>query len=155
MTKTNAVRQLETLGIRFEVKTYTVDSEALGASTAADKLGVPVEIVFKTIVTRNEKNSVFVFCLPGNADLDLKKAARVTSSKRIELVSTQELLPLTGYIRGGCSPIGMKKLYPTYIEEIATASARVFVSAGKRGVQIGIDPGDLARVTDALFVDVL
>ena len=155
MTKTNVARHLESLGIRFEVKPYLVDSEDLGALAAAAKLGVPVETVFKTIVTRNEKNALFVFCLPGNADLDLKKAARATSSKWIELVHTRELLPLTGYIRGGCSPVGMRKAYPTFIEEIARAYDRIFVSAGKRGMQIGIGPDDLARVAGATFVDLI
>ena len=155
MAKTNAVRHLESLGIPFEVRTYLVEPELLGAETAAVKLGVPVETVFKTIVTRNENNIVYVFCLPGDADLDLKKAARASSSKRIELVRSRELLPLTGYVRGGCSPIGMKKAYATFIEEMARAYDRIYVSAGRRGMQIAVDPGDLARVAHASFVDVI
>ncbi|MFA6689061.1 MAG: Cys-tRNA(Pro) deacylase [Sphaerochaetaceae bacterium] len=151
--KTNAMRILESLGIDYEVRTYEWDDEHLDAVHASEAAGLEAEQVFKTIVMRNIRNEVFVFCLPAEFEISLKKARAVTGSKDIDLIKTSELLPLTGYVRGGCSPLGMKKKYPTYIEELALLQDYIFVSAGQRGVQLKVSPDDLARATDAIFAD--
>ncbi len=117
--KTNAVRRLEALGVAHETVEYEVDEEALDAVSVARKIGADADGVFKTLVARGDKTGVVVFCIPGPAELHLKKAAAVSGNKSLEMVKAKELLPLTGYIRGGCSPVGMKKEYPTYIDETA------------------------------------
>lgn len=153
--KTNALRILESLGISFDVATYPVGEEHVDAATVAREMGVDPDIVFKTLVARNEKNETLVFCIPGASELDLKKAAKATGSKKIDLIGLKDLTPLTGYVRGGCSPIGMKKKYPTWIDEIASACDRIYVNAGARGLQVIIAPVDLVRAVDAHYADLV
>ena len=145
MTKTNAMRLLDKANISYEVQCYEYDEADLSGVHAAQCLGMPPEQIFKTLVTRGEKRGVQVFCIPVNANLDLKKAARVSGDKKIEMIAVKELLALTGYIRGGCSPVGMKKLYPTYLDETALCFDRIGVSAGARGQQIMVNPEDLIQ----------
>lgn len=149
MTKTNAMRILETENVPFEVHTYEFDEENLDAQHAAASAGLPPEQVFKTIVMRNERNEIYVFCVPATTTVNLKKVRALTNSKDINPVHPQELMKLTGYIRGGCSPLGMKKKYPTYIDETAILFDIIFVSAGQRGLQLGVNGEQLASVTGA------
>ena len=142
-TKTNAMRLLDRAGIPYEVAEYEVDESDLSGVHLAETLGIDVERVFKTLVTRGDKNGLHVFVIPAAEELDLKKCAAVTGDKRIEMIAVKELLPLTGYIRGGCSPVGMKKPYPTYIDETAALYDEIAVSAGARGQQIILAPQDL------------
>ena len=153
--KTNAVRILESNKIPHETLEYQFNEDEIDAVSVAHKIGADPETVFKTLVARNEKNEIKVFVIPGNFELNLKKAAAVSSSKKIEMIKVKELQPLTGYIRGGCSPIGMKKLYPTFIDETAQLNEKISVSAGIRGMQILISPDDLLNVVDAVFVDLI
>jgi Cys-tRNA(Pro)/Cys-tRNA(Cys) deacylase len=153
--KTNAMRILETLGIGFEVALYAVGDEHIDASSVAREMGVEPERVFKTLVAHDEKNAVIVFCIPGAAELDLKKAARAAGAKKVDLINLKDLTPLTGYVRGGCSPIGMKKKFPTWIDEIASTYQRIYVNAGARGLQVIIAPTDLAAAADAVLADLV
>jgi Cys-tRNA(Pro)/Cys-tRNA(Cys) deacylase len=153
--KTNAIRIIESMDIPHEVVPYNFDESHLDALPLAKNLSVEPEMVFKTIVTHNENDEIYVFCIPGSYELNLKKAAQITNAKNIELIKMSDLLPLTGYVRGGCSPIGMKKNYPTYIDEIATAFDMIYVSGGVRGLQIRISPLHLAQVCNADFVNVI
>ena len=154
MTTTNAMRLLRQAGITFDTAEYAVDESDLSGVHAAQALGIDPDSMFKTLVARGERRGVLVFCIPVAQELDLKKAAAVTGDKKIEMIHVKELLGLTGYIRGGCSPIGMKKKYPTWIDETATLFDRVYVSAGQRGQQLILDPNDLAGFVDAAFADV-
>ncbi len=151
--KTNAMRILETAGIPFTTKTYEFDEENLDALHAAASAGLPAEQVFKTIVMRNERNEIYVFCVPAPTTVNLKKVRALTSSKDINPVKPQELMGLTGYIRGGCSPLGMKKHYPTFIDETAVLFDEIFVSGGQRGLQICVNGEKLAEVTNAQFAE--
>lgn len=151
--KTNAMRLLDSAGLDYEMASYDYDESDLSGVHAAAELGVAPEIVFKTLVTRGDGNSFFVFVIPVAESLDLKKAARASGNKKIEMIHVKEILDITGYIRGGCSPIGMKKPYPTYIDETAQLYERIYFSAGKRGVQIILDPKKLASVTGGIFAD--
>jgi len=153
--KTNAVRLVEKAGAPCELCSYDYDEQAMDAVSAAKKLSVPAEIVFKTLVTRSEKSDIFVYCVPGNCELDLKKAAKAARSKKIELIKVKELVPLTGYVRGGCSPIGMKRTFPTYIDETATIYDWIYINAGARGLQLKIRPSDLAGIAKAEFADII
>ncbi len=155
MPKTNAVRILESLKISYKTAEYEVDENDLSGSSVANKINVNEELVYKTLVTRNDKNEIFVFCIPVNQELNLKKAAAACGSKKIEMIKMNELLPLTGYIRGGCSPIGMKKNYPVFIEETAQLLDKFYISAGIRGMQIEISPIDLTKVVQAGFADLI
>lgn len=152
--KTNAIRMLEAMTIPHSVIEYDSDEENLDALTVAGKIGAPEEQVFKTLVTRSDRDVIFVFCIPGSSSIDFKKAARITGSKKIDMIGVKELLPLTGYIRGGCSPIGMKKKYPLYLDELAVLFDSIYISAGVRGLQIKISPHDLSRICDGIFADV-
>jgi Cys-tRNA(Pro)/Cys-tRNA(Cys) deacylase len=152
--KTNAVRLLESRGVTFGLASYPVDASALDAVTAAAKLGVEPERVFKTLVTRGDRGDVFVFCIPGPSELDLKKAARAIGGKKVEMVRAGELLELTGYVRGGCSPIGMKRPYPLIVDESVQLFDTVCVSAGVRGLQLVIGPEALLAVTGGRLADV-
>ncbi|MBE6027022.1 MAG: Cys-tRNA(Pro) deacylase [Clostridiales bacterium] len=151
--KTNAMRLLDSAGLDYEMASYDYDESDLSGVHAAAELGVSPEIVFKTLVTRGDGNAFFVFVIPVAESLDLKKAAKVSGNKRIEMIHVKEILDITGYIRGGCSPIGMKKEYPTYIDETAQLYEKIYFSAGKRGVQIILDPEELAGVTGGIFAD--
>ncbi|HOM66294.1 MAG TPA: Cys-tRNA(Pro) deacylase [Ignavibacteriales bacterium] len=155
MKKTNAIRLLEKAKIPFEISEYEVDENNLDAITVANKINAPIDIVYKTLVTVNEKNQHFVFVIPGDKDLNLKLAAKVTYSKSIDLIKQKDLLPLTGYIRGGTSPIGMKKPFPTFIDASAQELDYFFVSAGQRGMQIKINPKKLAEFIGATFEKVI
>ncbi|MBE6992373.1 MAG: Cys-tRNA(Pro) deacylase [Ruminococcaceae bacterium] len=153
MTKTNAMRLLDAAKIDYRVTEYEFDESDLSGTHAAEVMGMPAEQVFKTLVARGDKTGPLVFCIPVAQELDLKKAAVVSKNKKVEMIQLKELLGLTGYIRGGCSPIGMKKKYPTYIDETAVLFDEIGVSAGQRGVQMMLDPEKLARYVQAEFVD--
>lgn len=154
-SKTNAVRLLESKQIPFELKQYEVDETDLSAEHVAESMGIEPERIFKTLVLVNSEKQYLVAIIPGNAHLDLKKLASISNSKKCEMIPMKDIFNVTGYIRGGCSPIGMKKLFPTYIEETAELFDTIVVSAGKRGLQIVIDPKDLAEMVDANFADLI
>ena len=153
MVKTNVMRLLETAGISYRISQYEYDENNLSGMDAAEKIGIPPEQVFKTLVTRGDKAGVLVFCIPVNTELDLKKAATVSGNKKLEMTHVKELLALTGYIRGGCSPIGMKKKYPTFIDETAILFDEIAVSAGIRGEQVILSPYALIAYTEATEAD--
>ncbi len=135
-SKTNAMRRLDAAKIAYEVLEYEVDENDLSGTHVADKVGLAHEIVFKTLVAKGDKTGFVVFCIPVDGELDLKLAARETGNKRIEMLPVKELLPTTGYIRGGCSPIGMKKKFPTFVDESVRMHEKITVSAGVRGAQL-------------------
>ena len=149
MTKTNAMRRLDAAKIKYEVKEYEVDESDLSGIHIADQIGLPYEQVFKTLVLHGEKSGYFVCVIPGEHEVDLKMAAKVSGNKKCDLIPMKDLLPLTGYIRGGCSPIGMKKRFPTYIHETCLDFPFIFVSAGIRGLQIKLGPQDLINQSQA------
>jgi Cys-tRNA(Pro)/Cys-tRNA(Cys) deacylase len=151
--KTNAIRILESKGIAHSTATYYYDEENLDAVSVADSIGVPAETVFKTLVARNDRNEIMVFVIPGNFELNQKKAAIASHSKSVEMLKVKDLLPITGYIRGGCSPIGMKKLFPTFVDETAQLHDRIYVSAGVRGMQVTLSPLDLLNAVEGTFAD--
>ena len=154
MRKTNAARLLDAKGIVYELTEYEVDENDLSALTLAIKIGQNIEQIFKTLVLRGDKNGVFVVVVPGNAEVDLKKAAKISENKSAAMVHQKELLGLTGYIRGGCSPLGMKKPYPIFIHESCLLFDSIFVSAGQRGLQLKLNPEDLIKITAAIVGDV-
>lgn len=154
MTVTNAMRLLKQAGIEFDTSTYEVDESDLSGVHLAGVLGVDVDCVFKTLVTRSDKRNIYVFCIPAAQELDLKKCASAVGEKKIEMTQVKELLGLTGYIRGGCSPVGMKKKFPTVFDETAQLFDRIYVSAGQRGIQMIVDPMRLAEYVEAKFADV-
>ena len=151
--KTNVMRVLEQKNIPYTAHTYPADGPVDGVSVAG-YLGQDVEQVFKTLVARGEKTGIHVFCIPVCCELDLKKAAKAAGDKNMELVPVKELLNLTGYIRGGCSPVGMKKKYPTFFDETCELYEEIAVSAGERGHQMLVPPMDLARYVGAKLVDI-
>ena len=154
-TKTNAVRLVQQAHIPCRERFYEFDENDLNGNHAAKAIGMPPEQVFKTLVARGEKTGVNVFCIPVCCELDLKKAARAAGDKNMELVPVRELLGLTGYIRGGCSPVGMKKRYPTWFDETAQLWDEIAVSAGARGHQMIVPPEALASLVGAEFVDII
>ena len=143
ITKTNAARLLDKAGISYELIPYEVDTENLAATHVAEQLGEDIERVFKTLVLRGDRNGIFVCVVPGDMEVDLKAAAKISGNKSAEMIAMKELLPTTGYIRGGCSPIGMKKHFPTYIHATAVDFDFIYVSAGVRGIQVKIAPQSL------------
>lgn len=147
--KTNAMRMLDSAKIPYEVRTYEFEETDLAGVHAADAVGMPYETVFKTLVARGDKTGFVVFCIPVAEELDLKKAARASKNKSVELLHVKDLLPTTGYIRGGCSPVGMKKRFPTLIDESCLSYDIIFISGGKRGIQLRIAPRDLIAHTGA------
>ena len=147
--KTNAARLLEAAGIKFELIPYEYSEDDLSAQSVAAELGEDIDLVFKTLVLRGDRNGIFVCVIPGDFELDLKLAAKISGNKSCEMVHVRELLTLTGYIRGGCSPIGMKKAYPTFIHESALLYDFIYISAGQRGLQLKLDPRDLIEYTSA------
>lgn len=155
MPKTNAIRILESKGISFQTFDYEVSEDDLSGETVAHKINADPDSVFKTLVGRGDKTGLVVFCIPVTAELDLKKAAAASGNKKVEIIKQKELLPLTGYIRGGCSPIGMKKLYPTYIDETAQLFDKIYFSAGVRGTQIFMSPNDLIKVIEGKYADLI
>lgn len=154
-TKTNAIRIAEQAGISCREAFYTFDEKDLSGLHAAQAIGMPPDQVFKTLVARGERTGINVFCIPVNCELDLKKAAKAAGDKNMELVPVKELLSLTGYIRGGCSPIGMKKKYPTFIDELCILFDEIAVSAGARGHQMILPPQQLADLISAHIVDLI
>ena len=154
-TKTNAVRLLERAGIEFGLVPYPVDEEHLDACHVADALGEDIAAVYKTIVLRGERTGLFVCVVPGDAEVDLKKAARAAGDKKAELLPLKELTPATGYVRGGCSPVGMKKALPTFFHEAALQQPRIYVSAGMRGLQLCVAPDALVRFVGATVTDLI
>lgn len=151
--KTNVMRLLENAGIPFRVKACDVSDGRLDAGTLAERIGEEPDRVFKTLVTRSGPREYFVFVIPGNASLNLKKAAKASGQKSIELIAQKELCPLTGYVHGGCSPVGQKKLFPTYIDETAQLYDYICVSGGHIGVSIAIEPEALRAFINAHFAD--
>jgi len=151
--KTNAVRLLENRKIPFSLLEYDVDESDLSARALAAKTGIQGEMIFKTLVLRGASGGHFVCVIPGICDLDLKKAALAAGEKKADLIPMKELLPLTGYIRGGCSPVGMKKSFPTFLDETCLLYERIYVSAGARGLQLFISPEDLVEVIAAQMAD--
>lgn len=147
--KTNAVRILERLGIHYELREYKVDPEDLSATTVAEKVGLPAEQVFKTLVARGERNGVCLAVVPGDAQLNLKALARLLGDRKVEVVPLKDVQPLTGYIRGGVTALGGKKDYPVYLDETAQLFDVISVSAGVRGTQVLIAPDDYIRATNA------
>ena len=141
--KTNAARLLDAAGIAYELVPYSFTEEDLSAQHVAAELGEDIDQVFKTLVLRGDRNGCFVCVIPGDFEVDLKVAARISGNKSCEMLHLRELLPTTGYIRGGCSPIGMKKAFPTYIHESALLYDSIYISAGVRGLQLKINPQDL------------
>ena len=153
-TKTNAVRLVQQAKIPCRESFYEFDEKDLNGNHAAAAIGMPPEQVFKTLVARGEKTGINVFCIPVCCELDLKKAAKAAGDKNMEMVAVKELLSLTGYIRGGCSPVGMKKKYPTYMDETCILWEEIAVSAGARGHQMIVPPEDLAGLVDARLADI-
>lgn len=153
-SKTNAVRLIQQAGIPCHEHFYDYDENDLNGNHAAKAIGMPPEQVFKTLVARGDRTGIHVFCIPVCCELDLKKAAAAVGDKKIDLIPVRELLGLTGYIRGGCSPVGMKKKYPTWIDETCILWDEIAVSAGERGHQVVLPPDSLAKLTAANLVDI-
>ena len=147
--KTNAARLLDRAGIAYELIPYTVDENDLAATHVAAELGEDIAAVFKTLVLKGDRTGYFVCVVPGDREVDLKAAARISGNKKCDLIPMKELLPVTGYIRGGCSPIGMRRPFPTFIHETCRSHPYIYISAGVRGLQIKIAPDDLLRFTGA------
>ena len=148
--KTNAIRLLDKKKISYELLTYEVDDQ-LDGITVATKINYPVEVVYKTLVTRGNSKNIYVFVIPVATELDLKKAAKVVAEKKLEMIAVSEINGLTGYIRGGCSPVGMKKVYPTVIDVTAQQLDYFIVSGGKIGLQMKLNPKDLEKVITLRF----
>lgn len=149
LKKTNAARFLDTLKLSYKMTSYEVDEDDLSAIHAAKSLGVDASCVFKTLVARDDAKHIVVACIPAAAEIDLKALARIAKVKRCELVAVKELLGLTGYIRGGCSPLAMKKIYPTFIDASIKEHEKVYVSAGLRGIQLCLTPDVLIQASHA------
>lgn len=153
--KTNASRLLEAAGVKFDLVPYNVDPDNLAADHVAEELGEDINTVFKTLVLKGERVGHFVCVVPGNREVDLKKAAKAAGDKKADLIAMKDLLATTGYIRGGCSPVGMKKAFPTFFHSSATDFQRIFVSAGVRGLQLSISPTDLINYVGATVTDLV
>lgn len=153
--KTNAARLLDKAGIAYRLVAYKVDPDNLAADHVAEELGEDIRQVFKTIILHGDRKGYLVCVVPGNCEIDLKKAAKAAGDKKVELIPMKELLPLTGYIRGGCSPVGMKKSFPTFFHSTALDFPFIFVSAGERGKQLEINPADLIKYTRAIVTDLV
>ena len=153
MIKTNAMRMLSAAKISFEVMEYEVDESDLSGVHIAEQIGLPLGQVFKTLVARGDKTGPLVFCIPCAEELDLKKVASLTGNKKIEMVAVKDLLGLTGYIRGGCSPIGMKKKFPTWIDESCLNFEKITVSSGTRGAQLLLDRASLLQFVQGKTAD--
>lgn len=155
MNKTNVLRLLDAAGISYRTAEYAFDENDLNGMHAAEGIGMPPEQIFKTLVARGERCGYAVFCIPVCCELDLKKAAKAAGDKKIDLIPVKDLLSVTGYIRGGCSPIGMKKKFPTYLEESAELYPEIGVSAGCRGCQVLLDPHDLVDYVNPTLCDLI
>ena len=152
--KTNAARLLDRAKIAYELIPYLVDEDHLAATHVAEQLGEDIACVFKTLVLKGDRTGYFVCVVPGDHEVDLKAAAKVSGNKKVDLIPMKELLPVTGYIRGGCSPIGMKKAFPTYIHASASEHPFIYISAGVRGLQLKLAPADLAAYVRAAFAEI-
>ena len=152
--KTNAQRILEKEKIPYTAHSYSTEDGRIDGVAVAQKVGIPAEQVFKTLVTRGASKGIYVFVIPVELELDLKAAARAVKEKSIEMVQVKELLGLTGYVRGGCSPVGMKKRYPTVVHSSALSQPTVVLSAGKIGEQIELSPDDLKKATGCEFAEI-
>ena len=155
MKKTNAARILDNLKISYEIKTYEVDEDDLSAVHVAETMGLNIATIFKTLVARGDKTGVIMAVINGADEVDLKALARASGNKSVEMVSLKELQPLTGYIRGGCSPLGAKKNYPVYLDSKAMVQEKISISAGVRGEQIIIAPNDLVTAAQATVADII
>jgi Cys-tRNA(Pro)/Cys-tRNA(Cys) deacylase len=153
--KTNALRLAEAAGVAYELRAYAVDESDLSAEHAAQAAGLDPETVFKTIVLRGGRGGCFVCVVPGPYEVDLKKAAKAAGEKSAAPIALKELEPLTGYVRGGCSPVGLKKPLPIYLDETALVFDRISVSAGRRGLQMLVAPAELLRLTGAAIADLI
>lgn len=153
INKTNAARLLDRAGVAYELIPYQVDENNLAADHVAESLGEDINRVFKTLVLHGDKVGYFVCVVPGNREVDLKKAARAAGAKKAEMIPMKELLPLTGYIRGGCSPVGMKKPLPTFFHSTATDFDHIFISAGQRGLQLKVAASDVIGYIGATVCD--
>lgn len=153
--KTNAARILDREKVSYEMISYTVDPDNLAADHVAEELGEPIERVYKTLVLHGDKTGYFVCVIAGNHEVDLKKAAKASGNKKAEMIPMKDLLSVTGYIRGGCTSIGMKKQFPTYFSEEITGFDYVYVSAGQRGLQLKLDPKELMRVAQGVTADLI
>lgn len=151
--KTNAMRMLDKANVPYEVMEYEYDENDLDGHHVADFFGTSYEEVFKTLVTKGASGEYYVFCLSVDSEIDLKKAASVAGEKRVEMIHVKELLPLTGYIRGGCSPVGMKKKFKTFFDEMIELIDVIYVSGGQRGVQLKLAPKDLLEYTEGVVAD--
>lgn len=147
--KTNAARLLDRAGIQYTLVPYEVDESDLAATHVAESLGEPIERVFKTLVLRGDRTGHFVCVIPGDKEVNLKTAARISGNKSADLIPMKELLPTTGYIRGGCTPIGMKRRFPTFIDSSCEPFDHIYISAGVRGLQLRLSPADLVTYVDA------
>lgn len=154
MKKTNAARFLDKLKIEYELREYEVDESDLSAENVAHKVGIPLERIFKTLVARGDKTGVIMAVVSGAAEVDLKALASVSGNKKVEMVHLTEVLPLTGYIRGGVSPLGAKKNYPVYLDRAALVQTSISISAGMRGMQIVLSPAELVTATHAVVGDI-
>lgn len=154
INKTNAARLLDKMGLKYELIPYAVDEDNLAADHVAAELGEKIEQVFKTLVLRGDKTGIFVCVIPGDKEVNLKAAAKISGNKSAAMLHVKELLPTTGYIRGGCSPIGMKKHFPTFLHDSCLSYDYIYVSAGMRGLQIKIAPDDLIKAADATLADI-
>lgn len=155
MAKTNAVRILDSNRIIYSLHTYEVDENDLSGITVAAKIDADTDSVFKTLVATGDKNGICVFCIPVTEELNLKKAEAASKNKKIELVKVKDLFNITGYIRGGCSPIGMKKRFPVYIDETAQLFEEIYISAGIRGMQIKLSPLSLSNIIEGSYCDII
>ena len=155
LKKTNAARILDKLKIPYEIKTYEVDEDDLSAVHVAETAGIDIETVFKTLVTRGDKTGVIMAVINGNDEINLKHLAKASGNKSVEMIALKELLPLTGYVRGGCSPLGAKKDYPVYLDSKALTHEKISISAGQRGMQLILSPQDLVKATSATVADLI
>lgn len=152
--KTNAARILDKLSIKYEIKEYEVDESDLSAIHVAESTGMPMEMIYKTLVARGDKTGIVMAVIQGDLELDLKALAAVSGNKRVEMVHLKEVFALTGYIRGGCSPLGAKKAYPVYIDDRAKLQEKIAVSAGLRGAQLILAPSDLLQAANGVFASI-
>ncbi len=155
IVKTNAARLLDSMKIKYDLIPYEVSEDDLSAIHVASQLGESIDVVFKTLVLHGDRNGYFVCVIPGDKEVDLKKAAKITGNKSCNLIPMKELLPLTGYIRGGCSPVGMKKTFPTFVHSTCQNFDKIYVSAGVRGLQLCINPDDLCKAVGAKVGDLV
>ncbi|WP_411843385.1 Cys-tRNA(Pro) deacylase [Salinicoccus sp. HZC-1] len=152
--KTNAMRRLEMDKVNYKIHEYPWNEAHLDAKSAAAKVDMPFEMIYKTLVAVGNKTGEVVACIPASAELDLKKLAKISGNKKVDMLHMKDLEKTTGYIRGGCSPVGMKKQFPTYISSNAASMESIVVSAGKRGMQMEVTPDDLLKITDGAYADV-